>query len=184
MQFRNSPTEYGVVPQVLHWLTVGLVALAWALGTLGDELPKGAAHATGLSIHILAGQMILAVLVVRLLWRAIDPPPPLEPTALGEWLDRAARLTHYMLYALLIAVPVTGIALQFARGSTLALFWLTEIPSPWLANRAVARTVKEMHEVLANGLVIFAGFHAAAALVHHWVLGDRTLARMWWKSRR
>jgi cytochrome b561 len=151
---------------------------------LGDDLPKGAAHATGLSIHIFAGLMILAVLVVRLLWRLVDPPPPPEPTVLGEWLDRAGRLAHYVLYALLIAVPLAGIVLQFARGDALSLFGLFEIPSPWPANRAFARSVKEAHEVLANGLVIFAGLHAAAALVHHWVLGDRTLVRMLWKSGR
>ena len=97
---------------------------------------------------------------------------------LGEWLDRAGRLAHYALYALLIAAPVAGIVLQFARGEPLQLFGLAEITSPWSANRAFARTVKEVHEVLANGLVIFAGFHAAAALVHHWVFRDRTLVRM------
>ena len=127
---------------------------------------------------ISAGLAILAVLVARLLWRLADPPPPPEPTVLGEWLDRAGRLAHYALYALLIAAPVAGIVLQFARGDALPLFGLSEIPSPWLADRAFARTVKEVHEVLANGLVILAGLHAAAALVHHWVFRDRTLVRM------
>jgi len=87
-------------------------------------------------------------------------------------------LAHYALYALLIAVPVAGIVVQFARGDALPLFGLSDIPSPWLANRAFARSAKEVHEVLANALVIFAGLHAAAALVHHWILRDRTLVRM------
>lgn len=116
--------------------------------------------------------------MVRLLWRLADPPPPPEPTVLGKWLDRAGRLAHYALYALLIAAPVAGIVLQFARGEPLQLFELFEIASPWSANRTFARTVKEAHEVLSNGLVIFAAFHAAAALFHHWVLRDRTLLRM------
>ena len=80
-----------------------------------------------------------------------------EPTALGEWLDRAGRLAHCVLYALVIAVPVAGIALQFARGDALPLFGLSEMPSPGPANRALARTVKEAHEVFAHALVIFAG---------------------------
>jgi cytochrome b561 len=184
MRLRNSPSGYGAVPQVCHWLTVGLVIMAWALGILGDELPKGALYSTALSFHIFAGLMILAILVVRLLWRLADSPPTPEPTALGEWLDRAGRLTHYVLYALLIAVPVAGIALQFSRGGALPLFGLIEIPSPWPPDRAIARTAKEAHEVLANFLVILAGIHAVAALVHHWLLGDRTLVRMLWKSSR
>jgi len=178
MRLRNSADGYGLVPQVLHWLTVGLVLAAWILGSLDDELPKGAARGIGLLVHESAGLAILAILVLRLLWRIADPPPPPEPTVLGEWLDRAGRLAHYALYALLIAAPVAGIVLQFARGEPLQLFGLAEITSPWSANRAFARTVKEVHEVLANGLVIFAGFHAAAALVHHWVFRDRTLVRM------
>ncbi len=184
MRFRNSSSEYGGIPQALHWLTVALVVLAWALGTFDDALPKGAARATGLFVHISAGVAILAVLVVRLLWRLADPPPPPEPTVLGVWLDWAGRLAHYALYALLIAAPIAGIVLQFARGDGLPLFGLSEIPSPWIADRAFARSVKEVHEVLANGLVILAGFHAVAALVHHWILRDRTLVRMLPGSKR
>ena len=178
MRFRNSADGYGVIPQTLHWLTVGLVVLAWALGTFDDALPKATARAAGLFVHISAGLAILAVLAARLLWRLADPPPSPEPTVLGAWLDHAGRLAHYALYVLLIAAPVAGIVLQFARGDALPLFGLSEIPSPWLADRAFARTVKEVHEVLANGLVVLAGLHAAAALVHHWVLRDRTLVRM------
>lgn len=178
MRWRNSADSYGAVPQALHWLTVGLVALAWALGTFDDVLPKGAARASGLFVHIFAGMAILAVLIVRLLWRIVDPPPPAEATMLGAWLDRAGRLAHYALYALLVAAPVAGIVLQFARGDALPLFGLAEIASPWTADRAFARSVKEVHEVLANALVILAAFHAAAALVHHWVFRDRTLTRM------
>jgi cytochrome b561 len=178
MQLRNSADSYGAVPQTLHWLTVVLVALAWTLGTFGDEFPKGAARAAGLFIHISAGLAILAVLLTRLLWRIADPPPLAEPTKLGVWLDRAGRFAHYALYALLIAVPVAGIVVQLARGNALPIFGLTEIPSPWVADRAFSRSAKGIHELLANAMVILAAFHAAAALVHHWILRDRTLVRM------
>ena len=75
-------------------------------------------------------------------------------------------------------MPVVGIILQFARGDALPLFGLGEIPSPWLANRPFARSVKEAHELLAHGMLALAALHAAAALFHHWALGDRTLTRM------
>jgi cytochrome b561 len=178
MQFRNSPDRYGTIPQLLHWLTVGLVVLAWALGTFDDALPKGAARSAGLFVHISVGIAILAVLTVRVLWRLADPPPLPESTVLGVLLERAGRLAHYGLYALLIAVPVAGIVLQFARGDALPLFGLFEIASPWTADRAFVRSVKGVHELLANGLMILAGLHAAAAFVHHWIFRDRTLVRM------
>jgi cytochrome b561 len=184
MLYRNSPDGYGAIPLWLHWLTAGLVAIAWASGTFDDVLPKGAARALGLFVHISAGLAVLLVLAMRVLWRLGDPPPPAEPTMFGQWLDRAGHFAHYALYALLIAAVAAGIVLQFARGNALPVFGLLEIPSPWPANRAFSRGVKEVHEVLANGLVILAGVHAAAALVHHWLLGDRTLVRMLPKSMR
>lgn len=170
--------RYGAIPQAMHWITVLLVIVAWFLGQFDDIFPKGAARAASLFIHISAGLAVIGMLILRLFWRLADPPPPLEHTILGAWLDRLGRLTHYALYALLIAAPVSGIVLQLARGDSLPLFGLTEIASPWAADRALARSVKEIHEVAANALVILAALHAAAALVHHWVLCDRTLIRM------
>jgi cytochrome b561 len=79
---------------------------------------------------------------------------------------------------LLIAVPAVGIAAQFARGRPVPLFGLGEIPSPWAVDRAFARLVTEVHELLANTLLAVACLHAAAALAHHWLFRDRTLTRM------
>ncbi len=182
MQFRNSAQRYGMVSQSLHWLTVILVAVAWTLGTFGDEIPKGAARATGLFIHISVGLAILALLTIRLVWRFVDSVPLPEPNEFSRWLgaftDPAARLTHYALYGLLVAVPITGVIYQFAHGDVLPLFGLGEIPSPWAADRAFAHNVKEVHEIAANALVILALFHAAASLIHHMVFRDNTLVRM------
>ena len=106
-----------------------------------------------------------------------DPPPPPEPTVLGVWLDWAGRLAHYALYALLIAAPVAGIVLQFARGDALPLFGLSEIPSPWIADHASARSVKEAQKCLPT-FGDPCGLHAVGSTGDHWVFRDRTLVRM------
>lgn len=178
MQIFNSPQRYGAVVQFLHWATALLVVIAWLLGTFGDDLPRGAARNTGLFIHISAGLAVLMMVIVRMLWRLADTVPPPEVTPLGAWLDRAGRLAHLVLYALLVAVPVVGIVSQFARGQPLPLFGLGQIASPWAADRAYAHSVTEVHELLANVLLAIAAVHAAAALAHHWLLRDRTLKRM------
>jgi cytochrome b561 len=156
--------------------------LAWTLGTFGDDLPKGTARDTGLLVRISAGLVILTALVMRLVWRVAEPPPAPETNEFGRWLgalaDPAARLAHYTLYALLVAVPIAGIVAQFARGNALPLFGLGEIASPWIRDRAFAHNVTEIHEILAHALVIAASFHAAAALIHHFVFRDNTLIRM------
>jgi cytochrome b561 len=178
MQIRNSALRYGDVAQALHWVVAALIVVAWVVGTFGDDLPKGAARSAGLFVHVSAGSAILGLVAGRFLWRMGNPPPPHERTPLGAWADHAATLMHYALYALLVAAPVAGIVVQFARGDALPFFGLFEIASPWPADRAFAHSVKEVHEVLANGVVILASMHAAAALVHHWVFRDRTLLRM------
>lgn len=178
MQIRESSSGYGAIPRAAHWLTVILVVLAWAIGLFGDILPKGAQRDAGMFVHISAGLAVVILLAVRLMWNLVNPPPPAAPTKLGVWLDRLGHATHFLLYALLIAAPIAGIVLQFARGGALPVFGIVDIASPWVRDRAFAGSVKEVHEVLAHALVVVAAVHAAAALFHHWVLHDRTLARM------
>jgi cytochrome b561 len=112
MRLRNSAQGYGAVAVLLHWLTAGFVVLAWLLGTF-----------------IAAGLAIIGLVALRLGWRLVDPPPPLETTRFGTWLGIAARATHLAPYALLIATPVLGIVLQFGRGNALPIFGLAEIAS-------------------------------------------------------
>lgn len=183
MQLLNSPARYGAISQSLHWSVVLLVALAWILGLIGDELPKGAAEASALFVHISAGLLVIFLTVLRLFWRIADRPPQPEHTEFGAWafagwIGLGAKLAHLGLYLLLVAVPLLGIAVQFARGKGLPVLGLFEVASPWPADRAFARSLKGMHELAAHGLMAVAGLHAAAALVHHWVFGDRTLTRM------
>src|SRR4029077_12012743 len=184
MQLRNSPNHFGIVAISFHWLTVALVILAWTLGTFRDELPRGLARSVGVLVHISAGVAILMLLCARPAWRFGDPPPPAERTLLGVGIDPASRVAHYALYVLLAAVGVVGVVLHFARGDALPIFGLFEIASPWPADRTFARSVKEVHEFLANGLVVLAALHAAAALIHHWIFRDQTLVRILpWTAR-
>jgi len=177
MQLGNSDARYGAVPQAIHWLTVTFIAVAWPLGWFMDDFSKSARPFVLLA-HMTLGQLVIALLVIRLIWRFADPPPPPEKTRFGRMHEVAAKLSHYALYVLLLAVPFAGIVVQLKRGSTLPIFGLWNFASPWPADRATARSVLRAHEYLANALVLLAGVHAAAALMHHWFFRDRTLVRM------
>ena len=178
MQFANSTTRYGTVPLTLHWLTFIAVILAWALGTFHDALPKGAPRSVDLFVHMTLGQFIFVLVIARLVLRTFNAPPPMEPMPFGRLLQRAAKLNHYAMYALLLAVPLAGIVVQLKRGDPLPILGVWQAVSPWTADRPVARNVLRAHEYLAHALLILAGVHAAAALVHHYVWRDRTLIRM------
>jgi cytochrome b561 len=175
----SASNEYGSIAKTLHWMTVILIVVAWALGTFGDELSEGSARESGLLVHIRIGLTILLLAAVRIPWRIANPPPKLEFARwLIEWTDPASRVVHYVLYALLVMVPAFGIALQFARGHLLPILGLTDILSPWIADRAFATNLKEVHEIFADLLVILALFHMSAAFMHHWISGDDILRRM------
>jgi cytochrome b561 len=178
MQLSNSKFGYGALPQALHWLTAICVIVAWLLGQFHDSFPKGPPRGAALTAHIALGECVMVFLVARLVWRMADPPPPLEPTRFGRLLEIASRVSHYALYLLLVAVPVLGVVVQLKRGNALPIFGAWSFASPWPTDRATARSVLEVHELLANALLILAGIHAAAALVHHYVFRDRTLTRM------
>ena len=178
MRLHNSAQGYGAISKSLHWLTVALVIVAWVLGTFGDNLSRGRARDFGMFVHITAGLLVIVLLVARVIWRTVDPPPPTEITPLGSWIEAVGKLTHLTLYLLLAATPIMGILLQFARGEALPVFGFTEVPSPWVKDRGFARSMKEIHDMLANALVILAVLHASAALVHHYLWHDRTLERM------
>jgi len=178
MQLVNTETRYGALPQALHWLTAICVAVGWLLGQFMDDFPKGVARASAFSTHLALGELVIILLVVRLLWRFANRPPALMPTRFGLAGEIAARLGHVILYALLLAVPFVGIVALLKRGHALPIFGVWQVASPWPADRAAAHSVMEVHELLANALLIFAALHAAAALIHHYVFHDRTLARM------
>ena len=177
MQWGNSGARYGAISQTVHWLTVIFIAVGWLLGQFMDDFPR-AVRPSVLFVHMTLGESVIALLVIRLIWRFANPPPPAEKTQFGAALEIAAKLSHYALYLLLLAVPVAGIVVQLKRGNTLPIFGIWNFTSPWPADRSVARSVLRAHEYLANALVILAGVHATAALMHHWLLRDRTLVRM------
>jgi cytochrome b561 len=178
MQLRNSTSRYGAIPQALHWLTALFVITGFLLGQFGDALPRGEARDLGFLAHMTLGQCVLLLLAVRLAWRFADPPPPPEATRFGRLVETAAKVSHFALYALLVAVPLFGIIVQLKRGHDLRILGVVDVASPWSPDRAVARTVLGLHGYLADTLLILAGLHACAALVHHYVWRDRTLTRM------
>jgi cytochrome b561 len=177
-QIHDFGRRYSSTAQLLHWGSALLVGCAWVLGSFGDDLPKGSIRELGEFIHVSAGQLIVVLLLTRLVWRAINPPPPVEATPLGQWADQGGRIMHFVLYTLLAAVPTAGLVLLFAGGNGLPLFGLGEIPSPWLKEKAFEHAAKEVHETLANALIILAMLHACAALAHHYYFKDRTMIRM------
>jgi cytochrome b561 len=185
---RAMRKQYGSTARGLHWLTVLLVVLAWIMARFGEQLfDEGidalhTATAIGLGVHLWLGLAVLIIAVLRFRWRLVNSPPPPEVNEFSRWLiswtDPSARVTHYVLYVLLLGVPIIGILLLFSEGKVLSAFGLADT-APWFrATRGIAHTLRLLHVVLANVLVIVAIFHGVTAVLHYVVFGDNTLARM------
>lgn len=177
MNLKRTAQSYSAVTKLLHWLMAVLVVVCWVLGVLTDDLPKIGSRTAILLAHVTAGLALLDVLVLRVVWCVTFSQPPAERAVFGIW-PGMGRLTHYMLYAMLLMVPVTGILLQFSYGRGLPLYGVVEIPSPLAFNATFANIMMEVHKLSAHALVALAAAHALAALVHHYVFRDRTLVRM------
>ncbi len=172
---RHDPTTIA-----LHWISALLVVVLWTIGQTVDVFPNGPLRIDYRSVHIVLGVALGAVLLARLGWRLTrrETLPPLDHGVLLA----IARVTHWLLYALLVVAVGFGIANVWVRGDS--IFNLFRIPAYDPGNRALMHLIGDRHALAANAVLIVAGVHAAAALFHHYILRDATLRRMlWWDLR-
>lgn len=158
-----------------HWTIAVLVPLQWGLAQIIDWFPGGEPRIAARSVHISAGLFIAVLLAARILWR-MTRGRSLPPANKGA-LQTLTKSVHSALYALLFAMVLVGIFLVYVRGDS--FFGLLTVPAFDPGNKALRDTVTELHETIATFILIIAGLHALAALVHHYVLRDGVLRRMW-----
>ncbi len=173
----NTKT-YRPAQKLLHWAVFALVITVYGITYAEALYPRGDPGRDFVWwLHISFGLLLLSFVVLRVFVRSSAGAPP-PPNSVGRFQERVASITHFLLYILLLAVPLIGVALTWYRGDALTFFGLFTIPSPVAADRDTAHFIKGIHELAANGLLILAGFHAAAALWHHFVRRDEVLERM------
>ena len=157
----------------LHWATALSVAALWIIGQTADWFPRGSAPKQAYwSLHVVLGFALAVVVAARMTWRAGGGR---ALPAIDHGLTHSlAKATHYLLYALVTGVVVLGIVNAFVRGySIFGLFHL-----PQLGDYALRGQITYLHGLVANVLLGLAMFHAAAALVHHYLWHDGLLVRM------
>jgi cytochrome b561 len=174
------PARFDKVSIFLHWsVGIAIIAIAGIELLRGELLPKGSYLREGLkTIHDPAGTVVFALVLLRLVWRSVHPDPAM-PEGTRPWENASAKLTHYTLYALMVMIPLTGIAYTLARGRPIdfGLFQLV-YPLDHIVSRDATRTLKNVHEFLGQAVLVLAFVHAAAALWHHYVRKDAVLVRM------
>jgi cytochrome b561 len=177
MIIRNTTMRWGAVAQFLHWLIVALIIVQVVLATLADDLPLGMKKLAMLARHKSVGITILGLAAVRLLWRWLNPTPPL-PDTLRPYERVLAHLTHAALYFILFAMPLSGWVMSSARGFPVSWFGFIQLPDLVPKSKPLYAAMLATHEALAWTLGAVVLLHVAAALKHHFMLKDNVLRRM------
>jgi cytochrome b561 len=175
----SSPTvqdTYGTVARALHWLVVALLTaqllVAWGM----PHIHKGSAQEGLVDWHLSIGTALMLVVVVRLIWRFISPTP--APAAKALWERIVARLTHELLYVLLLVIPFLGWAAANFFGFKVRLFGLIALPAIADNTKQWAHTSGDVHRLLTWVMLGLIALHVLSALWHYVVHKDRVLQRM------
>ena len=171
------PDRYTRTAVALHWAIALLVFAAFPLGVYMHELPLSPDKLRLYSYHKWIGVSIFLLAVLRVTWRSTHRPPPL-PAAMPRWEKLAANTVHYLLYALLFAVPLSGWLMSSAKGFQTVWFGVLPLPDLLAKNKELGDLLKEVHEILNFTLLGLVFAHIGAALKHHFIERDGILARM------
>lgn len=175
--WRNTALRYGAVAQLLHWTVVVLVILQFVLGFTASGMPISMQRLMLLANHKSIGMTILALVILRLTWRAFTPAPAL-PQHMPPLQKNLAHCSHVLLYGLLICMPIVGWITSSASHLTVTWFGFFPFPNLVGPDAHLAKLAKATHAAMAWLLLVTASLHAAAALWHHFVQKDDVLLRM------
>jgi cytochrome b561 len=169
--------HYSMPARLFHWLTVMLIvgqfAIAWTMPHVGR-----ASVSIGLiGWHLTLGLAIGVTTTARVGWRLISPPPP-APSSLPVALAKLSRAMHWLLYSLLIILPLLGWINSNARGWSLNLLGAVPLAQLVAEGSPFGRAMGDVHSTIAIVFLVVVGLHVAGACYHAFVLKDGTMRRM------
>ena len=174
---KPSPERYTGVAITLHWLIAAAILCTFLLAQYMTELQLSPVKLKLYSYHKWIGVTIFLLVLIRLAWRVAHRPPP-PPVSMPAWQHSAAGIAHFFLYALTLAIPVSGWLMSSALGFQVVYLGLLPIPDLLAKNKDMADQLKQLHEALNWLMVLVVALHVAAALKHHLVDRDDVLRRM------
>ena len=179
--WRNTLDSWGIVAKALHWIGALLIFLLLGHGWWMTHMAERAVRLDHYAGHSALGYDFLALLILRLLWRWLNPVPEL-PADLKPWERISAQLGHFGLYVLMLVVSVTGwmVATTFRSPMTKDVFGINVPPLVTAVERSTRQTIEGSHMVLAYVLAALVVVHIVGALRHHFGKHNNILRRMTW----
>ena len=182
-------SRYSAGARWFHWITAVLmftvIPLGWIFGAFKTKpdhpdmyvAPFPGTPADYAAAHMSVGLVIFAIVAARIVYRAVNPPPAL-PGTMGLWEQRLAHLTHWLLYAVLIIMPVSGYIMSSGDKppiSFLGLIDVAKVPVSESAGKAAAIVHVLVTQFVLYGLIVM---HLTGIAWHLFVRRDGALSRM------
>jgi cytochrome b561 len=167
--------RYHPVSQALHWLTAILAFAILPLAWVAISLPPTPAKGTMFVLHKSVGLTILAIVVLRIVWRIIRPAPP-DPQA-PRLLTLIGRVNHWLLYAIFLIMPVSGYLLSALSGRDTPYFWLFTVPG-LQKDEAAQKVAESIHVAGQWAVYALVLLHIAGTVWHLVIRRDGLLERM------
>ncbi len=177
MSFRDTTRRWGSVTRFLHWSVAGLILALFALGWLARLAPLSPGKITLFYWHKSLGMLVLALVLIRLGWRAGNATPA-PPPQVPAWESRLAGSTHLFLYFLILLMPVSGWLINSAAGIPFRIFWEVPLPRISPVSAGLEHVFEMVHLSSSWALAAVLLGHAGASLRHHFLLHNEILMRM------
>ena len=176
---RTPASRYGTGAAILHWLMAALILVQVGIGFLFHSMERGPARADLFLWHKTLGVTILLLALVRLGWRLMHRPPAYPPE-LPRWQRLLANWNHGLFYALMIALPLTGLIAvsDGARTGMVRLQFGAEVPAVPGISEAIGEAMGDLHVLLVLATLALLALHVAAAIKHQYFDRDRMTGRM------
>jgi cytochrome b561 len=171
----NQRNQYVVVSRMLHWILAAMVLTMLCIGVA--MVTSVANYHLFVSIHRPLGIAILFLVVVQLVNRLVNPPPPFPPT-IGPMERLVARASEYTMYALMFVQPLVGWGMLSAARSPIVLYGSLHLPFILPHNAKLYAVLREAHTVLAYFFFLTFLVHFGVILFHTLILKDGILRRM------
>ena len=173
----RAPATYNGVAKIFHWFIVVLLVVQFGVGWTMPDIRHDTKPAGLIAWHLSVGMFILLVMLMRVGWR-MGTAVPATPSDLAPALRLVSRLTHFLLYAVAIVLPLVGWINADARGWAVTLFGLFSLPALVSSGSSWGMKMGDVHQTIAIVLLGAVGLHVLGALYHRLVLKDTLLARM------
>ncbi|MBV8687160.1 MAG: cytochrome b [Alphaproteobacteria bacterium] len=160
--------RYSRVAIWLHWAIAGLIVVNLLLGFFHEDFARPV-RGTMMTWHKSIGFTVLALTVVRILWRLSHRPPAFD-SALKRWETGLATAVHWLFYALLLAIPLSGwlIVSTGTKVMPTHFLWLFDIgPLPVTPGEGIHDLAEEAHELLGYAMLLLLVLHVGGAVKHH-----------------